>query len=725
MADPSLALQQFQQLRTAYAAQIAAKLAQLQAGRESLNEMPWNPERAATLHRQAHNLAGSGATFGYAELSQAARSLETALLTLRDQATPPEAAQLAAVDAALSALLGVGQSLREPDVTITLPVMQPARPVVRAQTLIVTDNDPTDSESLAVQLDYFGYTVHTVNALTALPKMAREVAPAAIILNLVRPEGGYTDAMSVLRSPDFPVTPIIFLSEHTDLAARLQAIRAGGSAFVPKPVDVSDLVLILDALTSDVPPEPYRVLIVDDSVLVARTHALILRTAGMHVSVVNDPTELLSALAEQQPDLVLMDMYLPGCEGHELAAIIRQQAAFHGMPIVFLSSETDREIQLAAMGQGGDDFLTKPVPSAHLIAAVKSRVERARTIRGQLNRDRLTGLLTHAATTEQLVRELARVQRYGSWLSVAMLDVDHFKRVNDSYGHATGDRVLKSLARLLRQQLRATDVIGRYGGEEFVVLLPETDSTYALSVMERIRELFAQILHQTVGASFTVTFSAGIASVPPFGDRKDVLEEADVALYGAKQGGRNRVLLAETVAAPKLVKAVAAAPSRPVSVTLGPAMCHADGSPISGLVVDDDSDMRAVLLQWLSGWGWNVTGAANGPTALALLEQVKPDVVLLDALMPGLGGLEVLEQIRAHALNLAVVMITAFSSEQLAISALRQGADDYVRKPLDPTELRVVLERTLSRLRLCRENAVLRGQLAAVSGADMSGARIE
>ncbi|NTU79819.1 MAG: response regulator [Chloroflexales bacterium] len=713
MADPSVAQQQIQLLRTVYTAQLAEKLDRLRAGRHALVLPPWNPERAIEYHRQAHNLAGSGATFGYSELSLAARCLEQTLMPLCEQTAPPTTPQLEAIDRALEALGATVRALRTADAPGVQALAPPTRPVLRTQTLVLVDDDPQANESLAIQLGYFGYSVHTVSDLDALPGVVHDVSPTAIVLSLAPPESGQAEVLAAtLRGPGLTAMPIVFLAQRTDLEARLQAVRAGGSAFVPKPVDVSDLVMLLDTLTSVAPPEPYRVLIVDDSVLVARTHALILRAAGMQASVVNDPVDLLPALAEQQPDLVLMDMYLPGCEGHELAAMIRQQAAFHGMPIVFLSAETDREIQLAAMGQGGDDFLTKPVPPAHLVAAVKSRVERARAIRGQLNRDSLTGLLTHAATTEQLVREQARVQRYGSWLSVAMIDIDHFKRVNDTYGHATGDRVLKSLARLLRQQLRASDVVGRYGGEEFVVLLPDTDSEQAHGVLERVRERFTHVLHQAGEASFTVTFSAGVASLPPFDDCNGVLEAADAALYGAKQGGRNRVLLAKNMTASVLAASAYVRQGAPSIDAFGPAMRHEDGSPIRGLVVDDDGDLRAVLASWLAGWGWAVELAASGAEALACIEQSPPDVVLLDALMPGLGGLEVLKEIRARALDMAVIMVTAFSSEQLAIGALRHGADDYVRKPLEPAALRAVLERTLSHLVLRREHAALQRRLS-------------
>jgi diguanylate cyclase (GGDEF)-like protein len=252
----------------------------------------------------------------------------------------------------------------------------------------------------------------------------------------------------------------------------------------------------------------------------------------------------MQALKEFQPDLLLLDMYMPTCTGAEVAALIRQQAAFVSLPIVFLSGEHDRDNQLAALDQGGDDFLTKPISAPQLVSAVTSRARRARAMRAQLSRDGLTGLLTHASIKEQAVREISRAQRYGTWLTVAMIDLDHFKQINDRYGHAAGDRVLKGLARLLHQRLRLSDSIGRYGGEEFLILLPQTDGPSALRVLDDTRARFATISHQLGDGEVMVTFSGGIASLPPAGDPHTLLDAADAALYAAKAAGRNQMICA-------------------------------------------------------------------------------------------------------------------------------------------------------------------------------------
>jgi diguanylate cyclase (GGDEF)-like protein len=261
-------------------------------------------------------------------------------------------------------------------------------------------------------------------------------------------------------------------------------------------------------------------------------------------AVVTDPMQVMEPLIEFRPDLILMDMYMPGCSGLELAAMIRQQEAFVGVPIVFLSLETQLDRQLLALQLGGDDFLTRPIEPDHLVAAVLSRARRARNLYTFMVSDSLTGLLNHTTIKERLEAEVASARRHRLPLAHAMIDIDHFKRVNDTYGHATGDHVLKSLAQLLQQRLRKTDVIGRYGGEEFAVILPSTSADAALAVVDQIRAGFEQVRHQSEGTDFRVTFSAGVAVFPPFGDAARLSEAADKALYHAKQEGRNRVALA-------------------------------------------------------------------------------------------------------------------------------------------------------------------------------------
>jgi len=252
----------------------------------------------------------------------------------------------------------------------------------------------------------------------------------------------------------------------------------------------------------------------------------------------------MESLLEFAPDLILIDIYMPGCNGMELAKVIRQLDAFVSIPIVFLSAESNLDKQLIAMGLGADDFLTKPIQPLHLVSSVSSRIQRSLKLRSFMVRDSLTGLLNHTTIKEQLSREVALAKRQGTPLAFAMIDIDHFKQVNDAYGHAAGDRVIKSLSRLLKQRLREAEMVGRYGGEEFAVILSNTDGVMAVKVMDAIRKDFSQLRNRADSREFAVTFSCGVADVLHFGDHAELSNAADKALYTAKNSGRNQVVLA-------------------------------------------------------------------------------------------------------------------------------------------------------------------------------------
>jgi diguanylate cyclase (GGDEF)-like protein len=285
--------------------------------------------------------------------------------------------------------------------------------------------------------------------------------------------------------------------------------------------------------------------IVDDSLSLTTYHAAVLEQVGMTVKAVHNPLKATEALLEFNPDLILIDIYMPECNGMELAKVIRQLDAFVSIPIVFLSTESNLDTQLFAMDLGGDDFLTKPIQPEHLISSVTSRIRRSLMLRSFMVRDSLTGLLNHTAIKDQLDSEVARAKRLTKPLSFAMIDIDNFKRVNDTFGHPVGDRVIKNLSRLLKQRLRASDLIGRYGGEEFAVVLVDADGSAALKVLDTIRNDFSQLSLVADGKEFSVTFSCGIADVKQFPDSNRLCDAADKALYKAKRAGRNQVVLSD------------------------------------------------------------------------------------------------------------------------------------------------------------------------------------
>ncbi|MGE4220793.1 MAG: diguanylate cyclase [Alphaproteobacteria bacterium] len=412
------------------------------------------------------------------------------------------------------------------------------------RTVLILDDD-TATGDLDRQLDQFGYAVRRVATPEAMTSANGDAA--AVLVRIAGTGPAATAAIAAMAAPDAPgpqVPPLIVLCDDFDLAPRLAAVRAGAAAYLGRDADALALVDTLERLCGSAEEEPFRVMVVDDDPRISRYYRAVLETAGIEALTVTEPMQALRALSEFRPELVLMDLYMPDCAGRELAAAIRQEPAFDSIPIVFLSAEDDPVKQLAVMTIGGDDFLTKPIQPDHLISAIQTRARRFRALRSTMQRDSLTGLLNHTATKEQLGIELSRARRSHGPLSFALIDLDHFKAVNDTYGHPAGDRVIKTLASLLKRRLRLTDSVGRYGGEEFAVVLVGTDGANALSVMDGVREAFADIRQQHESGSFAVSFSCGLATFPAQDSATAITDAADKALYRAKKDGRNRIVLA-------------------------------------------------------------------------------------------------------------------------------------------------------------------------------------
>jgi diguanylate cyclase (GGDEF)-like protein len=244
-----------------------------------------------------------------------------------------------------------------------------------------------------------------------------------------------------------------------------------------------------------------------------------------------------------------MDILLPHISGYDLVRYLRQDERHATLPVLFLTTESQLQSRFRSAQVGGDDHLTKPVVPPVLLSVVASRLERARFLKNLLNRDGLTRLYTHTALIERAQALHAQKARDpGRQCAWVMLDLDHFKSVNDRFGHPVGDRVLASLSALLRRRLRQSDTIGRYGGEEFVVLFEGLPEHEVVRLTERVLHEFREIDLEAPGkANFRATFSAGVAMLQEGATLDSWKKAADDALYAAKAAGRNRVMAAVPV----------------------------------------------------------------------------------------------------------------------------------------------------------------------------------
>lgn len=404
--------------------------------------------------------------------------------------------------------------------------------------IIIGLKTPPLSQEIMLQMKYFNYHCLAITHLEQITALCHYPIHT-IILNLE--DCGDQDLTTLQNlSAQFP---ILFISNEQDITHRLFAAKVGG-CFLPQPIEFLSLLEKIEQNLTSTKESPYRILIVEDSPTQAKVISQYLEQSALLTRILTHPLHINEALTEFQPDLILLDLYLPHCSGIELAKIIRQQDLFVNVPIVYLSAEQNLTQQLQAIQQGGDDFLIKPIAPHPLLAIVKARAHRSRMLRASMILDSLTGFLNHTRLLEQLNLEIERAQRTHTLLSFAMLDLDHFKTINDRYGHPIGDKVIKALAQLLKQHLRKTDSIGRYGGEEFALILPQADSQSVFKKLDEIRQKFSQLVHHAAfDATFSVTLSGGIAQLSESLHSVDSLvEAADQALYQAKQQGRNRII---------------------------------------------------------------------------------------------------------------------------------------------------------------------------------------
>ncbi|MDZ4337828.1 MAG: response regulator, partial [Pseudomonas sp.] len=290
---------------------------------------------------------------------------------------------------------------------------------------------------LLQRLEFFGMNAIALDSANAFRNAMRERHPAAILMEVdfSGPGCGLLLAKSVQEGLEHQIPLLFFSPEDTDTMTRLSAVRAGGQEFFTGSLDASNLFERIEVLTNVSQYEPYKVLIIDDSRAQATHTERVLNSAGIVTRTLIEPIQAMSHLADFQPDLIILDMYMPECNGPELAQVIRHNDRYVSVPIIYLSAEDDLDKQLDAMSEGGDDFLTKPIKPRHLIATVRNRAARARSLKARMVRDSLTGLYNHTHTLQLLEDARFRAERDGQPLSFAMIDIDFFKKVNDTYGH--------------------------------------------------------------------------------------------------------------------------------------------------------------------------------------------------------------------------------------------------------------------------------------------------
>lgn len=494
-----------------------------------------SPELRRTAEREAHKLAGAVGSFGFWDASTLAREAEqllagdepiagTRLVALTNLAVQIRRQLESGVEGAADD----GFELDEDN------------PVVSRATLLIVAADLDFRDRISFEARSLG--VDVISSQTAAEaRIVLNGAVDAIVLDLSLDGGGlaFLEELHANR----PTLPVVVISSGDEFRDRVEAARLGGRGFLQKPVRPSQVLdLLRDALVVSREELPTIVAVDDDLDLLALIEALLAPLGAQFVKC-DDPLRALNYLVEHAPDLVMLDVDMPELNGIELCRVLRNDPRWAATPVLFLTARTEPANVLRMFEAGADDFVAKPVLGPELVARVRNRLERTRMLRLAADVDSLTGVATRRRGIEVLERFFRLAQRQRQSISMAAIDLDHFKQVNDRFGHLVGDMVLRRVAAILAACFRGEDVVARWGGEEFIVAMYSMPGSAAARRLDQALERLRAETFDAGGQSFSVTFSAGVAEFPTDGaDWMALYRVADDQLSRAKEEGRNRVI---------------------------------------------------------------------------------------------------------------------------------------------------------------------------------------
>ena len=424
-----------------------------------------------------------------------------------------------------------------------------------------------------------------------------------------------------------------------------------------------------------------------------------------NVETTNESRLAIQRIYGCSPDLIILDLMMP-VSGAEILGQIRNDKALRNIPVLALTSSNSEETRTEILNLGANDFLTKPFVANELFARVRNTLSakvaydellaKSEQLKQDVLRDTLTDTANRRAFDFELNRKMLEWTRQRTHFAMLMIDIDHFKSVNDTFGHQSGDKALKMIADTIGHTTREIDLVCRIGGEEFAVIMPVGNKTESARAAERIRQAVERNPIVLEGQKVYLTISIGIANTLKGDDPSLIYRRCDAALYGSKQRGRNCTTFHDGSTCVAVENVNNQSTLRPIQVNDVPETPNVTSSKV--MIIDDELSTAIVVKKYLEMAGFErLHVETDSRNAVAKVIEEKPDLLLLDVHMPHVTGMEVLEKLRCVDVTCTtpVIFLTSSNDAELRVRALNLGASDFLNKPVVVSELIARVRNTL------------------------------
>ncbi len=540
----------FERIREIYVESFPEKIQELRRCWADLNAAVEFDEPLAELRVEVHKIAGSSGSHEFNDINTLAKSVEKNVVQVLDKKSSwndckQEIGNLVQqlVDILESQLLNYNFSDSDED---KIPRLESLQLSHRELVIYIVSHRSVELSLLSNLLESRGFTVFSFDKIERAQSMSQSVAPSIVVLDLGDADEITLDidTKKAFKSIDGEAPAFVIVSRRDDVATRKMAARFEAEAFFATPINAHNFSSTLDVVLESRGNNGCKVLLMDKQQQRISYIEKALGCENIKCRVINTVDSIIDELVNFKPDLILIAYDNNSDCWKDGARIIRLHESHFNMPIVFLVDEECKEAKIQALRAGADDCIYGHELQDDQFQILKQRILRFRRANHLIIMDSLTGALNRDAFLERANEEISLAIRRKESICVAMIDVDHFKQINDENGHVVGDYVLRHISDYLNNRLRRSDVVGRYAGDEFLVLLPDTDLDSAYLVLDMIRKNLVAHNIKVNNADVRVSISVGLVAVRPAEalSVETLIVEADKKLYEAKVAGRNMLV---------------------------------------------------------------------------------------------------------------------------------------------------------------------------------------